>query len=257
MPDAPPEPEEQYRADLQQTPLPEILFSIQRHRITGVIKAERGDRTTRVWVRNGAVEHAASNDREESLPIFLRRNGLLDQERFSQLLSKARNGRPVHEVLLEDGALSPAELFRASEQHVEWLVERLFSWEEGSVCFKIGDFQAREQVCVHLPLSRVILQGIQRAPAAKKLVGRLGRKETLLVPTYNTEQLVEVSLDGDAYQLLRMVNGKRSLFELCTRGPLPAPEAARLLYAFHVLHLIRRSDPTRNTIKLRYRDGED
>ena len=37
-----------------------------------------------------------------------------------------------------------------------------------------------------------------------------------------------------------MVDGKSTLYELATKGPLAPPENARLLYAYSVLQLIRK-----------------
>jgi len=50
----------------------------------------------------------------------------------------------------------------------------------------------------------------------------------------------DIALDAEEYRLLAMVDGKRSLYELATKGPLAPPENARLLYAYSVLQLIRK-----------------
>ncbi len=92
---------------------------------------------------------------------------------------------------------------------------------------------------IQLPMRQVILQGIKRAPDAKTLVARLGRKETVLEPCYKTEQLIELALDGDEYKLLSLVDGRRTLFDICTQGPHGAAENAKVLYAFQILQLIR------------------
>jgi hypothetical protein len=93
-------------------------------------------------------------------------------------------------------------------------------------------------------MRQVILQGIKRAPDAKTLVARLGRKETVLEPCYKTEQLIELALDGDEYKLLSLVDGRRTLFGICTQGPHGAAENAKVLYAFQILQLIRIAGST-------------
>jgi hypothetical protein len=94
-------------------------------------------------------------------------------------------------------------------------------------------------VRIQIPMQQVILQGIKRAPDAKSLVARLGRKETVLEPCYKTEQLIELALDEDEYRLLSLVDGKRTLYEVCTQGPRSASENAKVLYAFQILQLLR------------------
>ena len=76
MPDVEQEPKRfQYRGDLRQTALPEILFTIYLHRVPGVIECRRDDVLKKVVLRDGAVVHAASSDRDRRrlLPARIRR----------------------------------------------------------------------------------------------------------------------------------------------------------------------------------------
>jgi hypothetical protein len=98
-------------------------------------------------------------------------------------------------------------------------------------------------VKIQIPMPQVILQGIKRAPNAKALVARLGRKETVFEPCYRIEDLIELSLDADEYRLLSLVDGRRSLFEVCTQGPHGAAENGKIMYAFQVLQLVRSAVP--------------
>ena len=107
--------------------------------------------------------------------------------------------------------------------------------------FSIGEFREPDAVRIQLPMRQVILQGIKRAPNAKAMVARLGGKETLLEPCYRSEDLIEIALDGEEYRLLCLVDGRRTLYEICVGGPLSASENGKILYAFQVLQLIRRA----------------
>ena len=88
----------------------------------------------------------------------------------------------------------------------------------------------------------LIVDGLKDAEV-KALVTRLGRKETVLEPCYKMEQLIELALDADEYKVLTLVDGKRSLFDVCTQGPHSAAENAKVLYAFQILQLIRAAAP--------------
>jgi hypothetical protein len=116
-------------------------------------------------------------------------------------------------------------------------------------------------------MRQVILQGIKRAPNAKALAARLGRKETVFEPCYRMEDLIEAALDGDEYRLLSLVDGRRTLFDVCTQGPHGAADNAKVMYAFQVLQLIRpvpvtpSSEPRREestgAIKIRFKTTGD
>ncbi len=230
----------QYRGDLSQTALPEILHTIDRFQVPGVIEASREGVVKQVFIKEGNVVHATSTDRNDSLGTYLQRHGLLSPEAYVETMrERERSNQRYGVLLIERGLLSPAEIYRNTRKQIEAIVWSLFYWLEGSVVFSIGEFRESESVRIQLPMQQVILQGIKRAPDAKTLVARLGRKETVLDPCYKTEQLIELALDADEYRLLGLVDGKRSLYEICTQGPRSASENAKLLYAFQILQLIR------------------
>jgi hypothetical protein len=234
----------QYRGDLSQTALPEILYTIDRFQVPGVIEASRGEVVKQVFIKEGNVVHAISTDRNDSLGTYLQRSGVLSPEVYLETMrERERSNRRYGVLLIERGLLSPAEIYRAIRKQIEAIVWGLFYWQEGSVVFSIGEFRESDSVRIQLPMRQVILQGIKRAPDAKALVARLGRKETILEPCHKTEQLIELALDGDEYKLLSLVDGRRTLYEICTRGPHSASENAKLLYAFQILQLIRAAAP--------------
>ena len=234
----------QYRGDLSQTALPEILYTIDRFQVPGVIEATREGVNKKVYIKEGNVVHATSSDREDSLGNYLQRSGVLSPEVFAETMAEREKTNKRYGVLLiERGVLSPGEIHRAVRKQIEAIVWSLFYWQDGGVIFSIGDFREPDAVKILIPMRQVILQGIKRAPNAKALVARLGRKETVFEPCYRIEDLIELALDSDEYRLLHLVDGRRTLFEVCTQGPCGAAENGKMMYAFQVLQLIRIAVP--------------
>jgi hypothetical protein len=230
----------QYRGDLAETALPEILFSIDRFQVPGVIEASRQGVVKRVFIKEGNVVHASSSDRDDSLGSYLERSGALPAEQVAQTMrERERSNQRYGVLLIERGLLSPGEVYRAIRKQIEAIVWSLFYWQDGSVSFSIGDFREADAVRIQLPMRQVILQGIKRAPNAKTLVSRLGRKETVFEPCYRVEELIELALDADEYRLLQLVDGARTLYDVCVQGPHGPAENGKILYAFQVLQLIR------------------
>ena len=231
----------QYRGDLSQTALPEILHTVDRFQVPGVFEAQRGPLIKRVFIKEGNVVHASSNSREDSLGRYLETSGLLSREQYDATMSERERTHKRYGVLLmEQRLLSPGEIYHAIRKQIEAIVWSLFAWQEGSVTFSIGEYREPDSVRIQLPMQQVILQGIKRAPNAKVMVARMGRKETVFEACYQVEELIELAMDADEYSLLQLVDGRRTLFEICTQGPHSAAENGKLLYAFQVLQLIRR-----------------
>lgn len=233
----------QYRGDLAEAGLAEILYSIDRFQVPGVIQAERDGVVKDVHLKEGRIVHASSSDVADGLGDFLLRGGRISADQHAHLMHlRAEGDRRLGVLLVEEGLFSPGAVHEAIRQQVEAIVWSLFYWEEGAVTFSIGDFpHGGGRVKIDLPLRQVILQGIRRAPNAKALVTRLGKKETVFAPCWEVETLIALGLDGDEHALVRLVDGRRSLYEICTEGPFSAAENAKMLYAFQVLRLIRRA----------------
>lgn len=244
----------QYSAELGETALPEVLYTIYRHKVAGEIELRHRDQIKKLSIHDGSIVDAWSASLSDSLGQYLRATGQLSEEQFQQTDAiMTATGQRHGVILVEEGILAPSELYQAMQAHLENIVYSVFGWTEGKVTFRIGEPEAGSIVRISLPLRGVILEGVKRSPEVKKLVGRLGGRDTVFQPAYSTEDLIEVALDADEFALLRRVDGKRTIYELCTGGTLAAPDAARRLYAFHVLHLIRKKPDSSGVVKIKFR----
>ena len=229
----------QYQETLEDTALSEMFSTIYRHRVPGLIEISRDDVVKRIYINEGHVVHARSNDRTDRLGAHLYRLGKLTREQLKDTMQKREESGTRHgQLLIEEGLLSPGELYEAIRSQMEAIVWSVFSWQRGEVTFKIGEFDESVMIKIHLPMRQVIVRGIKKVPDTKALVARLGRKTTVFKPSYCTEDLIEIALDSQEYQLLRLVDGKKRLYDICTNGPFSMSENARLLYAFRILNLI-------------------
>ena len=240
-----------YRGDLAETTLPEMLSTIDRFHVPGVIEATREDVVKRVYVRRGYIIHASSTDRNDSLGAYLQEVGTVPDDKLEEVTKlREKSNKRLGELLLERGLLSPAQALKAIRKHLEGIVWSLFYWEEGEVTFGLGEFEADDMVQIQLPIRQVILEGIRQAPDAKRFLGRIGQRETVLECCYEPNELIETGMNHGDFQILRTVDGKKSLYELCSLGPRSAADIAKVLYTFLVLNLIRRPGETRSKAKV-------
>lgn len=232
----------EYRGDLAHTALPEILYSVDRFQVPGIIEVGHEEVVKKVYVKGGTVIHASSTDLDDSLGAYLLRTGILKPGDYRRSMEARRNSsRRYGVVLIELGFLSPAEVYTAIRKQIEAIVWSLFTWREGTVRFQIGEFPGSGAGRIRIPMRQVILQGIKKTSDAKLLASRLGGKETVFKPSFHGESLIESALEAEDLQLLRLVDGRRTLYEVCTAGPYSVPENAKVMYAFRVMQLIREA----------------
>jgi curved DNA-binding protein CbpA len=100
--------------DLSRTPLAALLLEAFNLRATGVLSVEHGGGTSRLYLRGGAPVGAQVFTGFRPLGIMLMNAGLIDIDALSQSLQKmAETGRPQGEILVEMGAVTPADVERA------------------------------------------------------------------------------------------------------------------------------------------------
>lgn len=229
-----------FTGDLAETSLPEILFKVYRFRVPGIVTATRDDVVHRIFVRAGEIVHARSTDLELSLGAHLRREGVLEGEAYEAVMRERESStRRLGVLVVERGLLAPDRVREGVRGQTEAIVWNLFGWERGTVEFAIGEWHEDDIIQIQLPLPQVILRGIRRALAPAPLMARLGGRQTVLDPCYRLEDVVEIGLDAEEYRLLTLIDGTRTLYDLCTEGPLGPHDNARLLWAFRVLELVR------------------
>ncbi len=223
-----------------------MLYSIGRFRVPGVIEAANGDVSKKVYIRQGYIVHASSTDRKDSLGVYLAKSeaapvrilqSLSETRQKSALLHKAEKRFGV--LVLERGIMAPSQMLQAIQGQLESIIWSLFYWSEGEVTFGIGELEEADMVQIQLPIPQVIVEGIKRAPDARPLLARLGDKETIMEPCFDYEDLIETGLDQKEFRLLRSIDGKKNLYELCSQGPEAPAQIAKMLYVFQVLHLVR------------------
>lgn len=226
-----------YRTELAQTPLPEILATIERYKAPGVIECRRGDEVKKIYLEDGQIVFASSSVRADSLGDRLLREKKITQSQYDESVKLLRqSGKRQGVILAEMKAIEPKALFVALRDQIQEIVWSVFAWREGNVTFTPGREKHLEFVKLRIPVLQAVLQGVERMPDARALVARLGSKATLLTRTGNA--INGVKLNEDEQRLLDLVDGTRALFELVNSPPLARPENARILYAFFAAGLI-------------------
>lgn len=247
-----------YRGSLGQTPLPEMLATIHRYGVPGVMEFARDGETRRLFFADGDVIFATSSDRRESLGEFLVRNGRISEEQYESSSEKLAQspGKRHGAVLVSMGFIRPEELGVAVRQQVEQILWGLFNWDEGSVTFRVGRFRDDEVYKIKIPMPRAIISGCRHIADVKQLTSELGGRTAVLRRCEMPRHLEGLPLEGNERVLLDMVDGRSQLVSLCEKGPESPGLNARILYAFLHLHLVERDSAASGGIRIQVRGGD-
>ena len=238
-------PRSQYRSDLGGTPLPEVLLTVHKYRVPGVIECSRGDARKSVFLDQGNIIFASSNQTADSLGDRLLARGAITRDQYDEsvrALTAAGNTKRQGTILVEMGVLQPKDLFINVRDQVQAIVWSIFDWDRGEVTFTPGRDKQTEFIKLAIPIREAVLQGIRKMTAdAKALIARVGSKGTILerVPGSDTSDL---TLDQEERAFLESVDGRLTIFDLVSSGVLAPAKSARILYGFRLLGLVQPRD---------------
>jgi hypothetical protein len=239
----------EYRGDLAQTPLPEVLATIHRYAAPGAIECHRGVETKNILIDEGRIIWANSNNLADSLGYRLLEQGRIERGALDESVRRlhAEGGKRQGAILVDMKLLEPKDLFVAVHEQVQSIVWSIFEWTEGEVVFRPGRDGQEELIKLNIPIRRAILQGVPRVRDAKLLVSRMGTRTTVLQRLATPDE--ELKFGPDEIRLWSALDGKTSLFDLTQIEGLPPSQNAKILYAFHALGLTGPKVPIKVQVK--------
>jgi hypothetical protein len=241
----------EYRGNLGTTPLPEILATIHRYRVPGIVTLSRGERRRRIHLDGGLVIFATSSEPEMGLGAHLMRLGVLSLELAREAEERrVRQDLRLGQILLQMGIVNAEGLNRAVHDQIRHILWTAFDWDAGDVVFEIGRRRAGEVVRIDLSIPEVILEGVRKAADVRRLIQRLGTAQTVLERTENS--LLEMFRPEEKVYY-RKIDGRTGLQALCAAGPGSISDNARTLYAMSCLGLLRSRQGTAGARKIQYR----
>jgi len=245
------------RGEIETSSVPELLRSFVGSRETGILTLRNGDVAKSIYMHEGRIVFAASTDPDERLGENLLLRGRITARQYREASKLIRPGRRLGAILVELEAIDPDELSPAVELQVRDLLVDLLNWTHGTYELVMKEVDPASIVGVSISTENVILEGIRRTRSWSRVLRGIGDIESVPVPTGNTEVLYRLELAPEEQEILSHVNGRASVEQICQVSYLSNFETCRILWAFHVLGLIRRGqagDPVREGIEAKEKE---
>lgn len=207
----------------------ETFRLIGHSRKTGVFRGVNGELEIDVTFVDGDVVFARRSGRKEGFERRLVAMGALTEAQLARVVEDCRRSqRDLATTLVSGGFVEREQLDAALIQEIEQAVAELFSWRQGNFTFQSGGGTEGIRyvaVTVHQLVARhtheaeelALLRRAIPATARFALAPTLGRVED------------QVVLRGDEWQLLALVDGRKSASELVLTSNLPELHTMRIL----------------------------
>lgn len=143
--------------------LPEILQVVSHQRKTGILTVQGEQDIVAVSFLHGQVVAADALNQtvDDQLGAVLERQGLVEQERFDEVVEASHGGEGrVLDLLVDRGLIDRRQLLAALRQQTYDMLRSLLRWDAGEFKFYSGDEVAYEEGVAPISIEELLLRSI-------------------------------------------------------------------------------------------------
>ena len=227
---------------LEETPFPKLLFFLHKFNRSGALHIKHEQTKKVLYFHNGKVSFVSSNQANESLGRWMVQNKLITVSQFNKSLEKMLHGNKMQgQVLLEEGIISPHELFEAMRNHLIDKIISVFGWEAGEYHFQSGKTKLQQDMVMEIDTPEIIYQGVKRFYPLSRLEGFFNDyKNQKPIRAKNTlvDQGKLVLRPAEA-KFFRLIDNKKATGQLLARSNMSMTDTFQLLYYLLIVGVIR------------------
>lgn len=234
-----------YAASLAEHPLPEILQTLCDYAVPGVLRCAGAGGEWTLRFSGGRLTELTAPAGAPGLADWLAARGSLTAEQLAKARQWVAEGHGEEgAVLVAIGALSPGGLDLARQTRMVESAVALFDWTSGTATVDLGQPGGETLPGAGVDIRRLILDGVRGMADAKRALGAVGGRDTVLEPAEDAfQRLGELNLAREEMRLVRLIDGERNFYDVVqagVQGGMPQAAAVKLVYALVVLQVIRK-----------------
>ena len=234
------------QGNIERFTLPEILQLIAAGRKSGTLGIQKDDSIVMVYFREGTIIYGYGPRQTYHLGQLLKERGAISAEQLEdavRIQAKTDNSRRLGEILVNRGFIDRAELQDVIRDQVESLLYSLLSWTSGSFKFYEDQFPTEEEIVVDLSVENVILEGLRRMDEMNLVRETLPDLDAVYtISAAQKGRTRDVALQADEWNIMALVDGHRSLNEVCKLAPLSREDTLKKLAQLKLAGLITKTD---------------
>jgi hypothetical protein len=242
------------RGRLSDVGLPTVLSVLQDNGRTGMVSLVNAGVRKSIYFLEGRLVFAASSLTQDRLGEVLLRGGKISADEYLRLSQRIRGGQRLGKALVESGVLSPKDLWWAIEQQVKEIVWSIFNWEDGYFHFDEDDLPRREKITFDLDVEKLVAEGIRRSDGTGAI------REHFI----STDSIVEradkeppVELEPHERHVIMLVDGKRTIAEICQESEIGEAETRKVLHTFLAIRVLTSRGPKQAPLQQSLGEGQD
>jgi hypothetical protein len=197
--------------------VPDLLTFLNMGKRTGVLVMENPDQETKLFFKEGKPIFATSTKEELRIGNMLLRQGKMDMPTLERVLTKHKGaGQRIGQILLMEKLLKEDELASFLKVQVSEIIFDTFDWRTGVFSFFDRIPPPDTAVTLEMDIQNLIMEGVRRIDERGRLSEVFPDLNLVAEAVANPERIKQsVTLTREEWQVLFLVDGRRSLSEIC------------------------------------------
>ena len=213
------------KGNLREHPLAELLLEISQTNLSGSLRLSNADRKAIVYVTEGSVVFAVSNQRHHRLFEILVREKRLPAQTIVEL-PNFTNDLELAKALVKKQLMKKSETDDFFVRQIEEILQSVFAWEAGEWIFS-SLARAREGIFFHVNLRRILVE-YARSRSSATVSGRFKSLQEAFRIKADQPQLD--FMPREAFVLSRFEESTFKIEEVQALSGLSVPETYHVLY---------------------------
>ena len=221
------------KGNLNDTSVIQLLNLIHLAKKTGRLVLEREGEIAKVFFRQGKLAWAQLGSEESGLATILQRSRKITRNQYHLLKNKAPDmpDKELGLLLVNAGYLTQADILDSLQQYYAQVVQRLFSWMEGSFAFEAGEASPEECITVSLGLENLIIEGMRQTEERERLQNEIPSLDVAVKFRERPEASIQnIQLSKEEWRVISYINPKNSLRQIGQAARMGDFEIRRLVH---------------------------
>jgi len=225
--------------DIKDWTVPWLFQDFRTGKKTATVVLSRDAEVKKIFFRAGEILYASSSVDADQLGSCLLGSGKLTREQHANAQEiSGKTGKPLGAVLIERGHITPQDLVAGAKLQVKQIVRSLLPWRDGRYLVDTGPLPPTEVVPLRMNTGALLFEGI-RSVDWKIVRKSLPPLKTVLSPSKDCPLLLQdIELDRDHQVVLALIDGSRSIEDLCRLSEIGDFGTLKALYLFIALRLV-------------------
>ncbi|HEC96768.1 MAG TPA: DUF4388 domain-containing protein [Nitrospirae bacterium] len=221
------------RGSLKDFRLPDILKGLQKTTSTGTLEIHNDSIQKKIYIKNGDLIFASSNQPKESLAKALLTVGKITVDQFKKTVEiSEQTGKNQSTTLAELGYLSPQEFVRALKNQVEMIILSSFNVTDATFEFQEGPLDADESIPLRINATNLLYHGYKKVNDLLYLKEECPPLDIELSLSMDPEELVQnLSMSDTDRRILSYLDGKHTIKEILSLAQTSDMETFKTIHA--------------------------